>query len=274
MSFSIDFDGHTLESGGPYLLIAGPCVIESEAHCFSMAEKIMDVIAPWRDDFIWVFKSSFDKANRSSGRSPRGPGMKKGLRILKRIKEEFHLPVLTDIHEAAQAAPVAEVADVLQIPAFLCRQTNLLTAAAKTGRIVNVKKGQFVAPHDMRHPVNKIQTAGNNQVMVTERGTCFGYNNLVVDFAGVHTMKKLGVPVIMDATHCVQQPGGLGETTGGRRELAPYMARAAAAVGVDGFFMEVHDDPDQAHSDGPNQLTLDLFKELLPKLVAIKKALV
>jgi len=272
MSFSIDIHGRRFTRGGPYLLIAGPCVIESEAHAMGMADKIAEVVAPWRDDFLWVFKSSFDKANRSSGSSPRGPGMAEGLKVLARIREEFGVPVLTDIHVPDQAAPAGEVVDILQIPAFLCRQTDLLIAAAETGKAVNVKKGQFVAPHDMKHPITKVREAGNHAVMVTERGTCFGYNNLVVDFAGVHAMRGLGAPVIMDATHSVQLPGGLGVASGGRREVAPYMARAAAAVGVDGFFTEVHDDPDNAFSDGPNQLTIEMFADLLPKLVAIRKA--
>jgi len=271
MNFSIPLQGRRFESGGPWLLLAGPCVIESERHCRGMAEQIKSLVAPYEDEFIWVFKSSFDKANRSSGSSPRGPGATEGTRILQRIKEDFGVAVITDIHEPQQAAEVAPVADILQIPAFLCRQTNLLEAAARTGRIVNIKKGQFVAPHDMIHPVQKVISAGNPNVLITERGTCFGYNNLVVDFSGFPTMRHYA-PLIMDATHCVQQPGGLGATTGGRREMAPYMARAAAAVGVDGFFMEVHDNPDKALSDGPNQLTLDMFRDLLPLLVAIKRA--
>ena len=272
MTFSIPFGKHTLQQGGRYLLIAGPCVIESEKHSMNMAEKIKVIAEQNSEDFLWVFKASFDKANRSSGSSPRGPGMEEGLRILQRIKEELDVPVLTDIHESYQAALAAEVVDVLQIPAFLCRQTDLLLAAAATGKVVNIKKGQFVAPQDMGHPLNKVREAGNDKVMVTERGTSFGYNNLVVDFAGVRTMAQFGAPVIMDATHCVQLPGGLGKVSGGRREMAPYMARAAAAVGVDGFFTEVHDDPDNAFSDGPNQLTLDLFRNLLPTLSAIRKA--
>ncbi|CAM2064585.1 3-deoxy-8-phosphooctulonate synthase [Sulfidibacter corallicola] len=272
MSFSIPVGSRTLTPGGAYLLIAGPCMIESEAHCLGMAEKIAKRVAPYADQFLWVFKSSFDKANRSSGKSARGPGMEEGLAILDKVKREFGVPVLTDIHESYQAAPVAEVADILQIPAFLCRQTDLLLAAAKTGRIVNIKKGQFVAPHDMGKPVVKVREAGNAYGMITERGTSFGYNNLVVDYAGLHVMRRFGAPVIFDATHCVQLPGGLGDTSGGRREIAPYMAKAAAAFGVDGFFTEVHDNPDQALSDGPNQLNLELFEDLLPKLVAIREA--
>jgi len=272
VSFSIEIANREFKRGGPFLLIAGPCVIESEAHAFGMARKIRDIVEPHREDVIWVFKSSFDKANRSSGKSPRGPGMEEGLRILGRIRSELDVPVLTDIHEPDQAIPVASVVDILQIPAFLCRQTNLLEAAGKTGKIVNIKKGQFVAPHDMKHPVAKVREVGNEGVMVTERGTSFGYNNLIVDFAGVHHMKQLDVPIIMDATHSVQLPGGLGHASGGRREVAPYMARAAAAVGVDGYFTEVHDDPDNAFSYGPNQLTLEMFAALIPTLIAIRKA--
>ncbi len=272
MSFHMEIDGRVLHRGGPYLLIAGPCVIESEAHCLGMAQKIKERLEPYKDDFIWVFKASFDKANRSSGRSRRGPGIEDGLQILAGVRREVGVPVLTDIHEPHQAAMAAEHVDILQIPAFLCRQTNLLVAAAETGKIVNIKKGQFLSPNDMRNPLQKVRDAGNEKAIITERGACFGYNNLVVDYAGLHVMKAFGAPVILDATHCVQLPGGLGDSSGGRREIAPYMARAAAAFGVDGFFMEVHDNPDEAWSDGPNQLTLELFADLLPKLVAIKQA--
>lgn len=272
MSFHIEIDGRVLQRGGPYLLIVGPCVIESETHCMGMAEKIKKRLDRYADSFIWVFKSSFDKANRSSGRSRRGPGMEEGLKILGRVRREIGVPVLTDIHEPYQAAVAAEVVDILQVPAFLCRQTNLLLAAAETGKIVNIKKGQFLSPADMKNPLQKVRDAGNEKAIITERGVCFGYNNLVVDYAGLHVMKAFGAPVILDATHCVQLPGGLGDASGGRREVAPYMARAAAAFGVDGFFMEVHDNPDEAWSDGPNQLTLELFDDLLPKLIAIKEA--
>lgn len=272
MSFNIPIGDRAFTKNGPYLLIAGPCAIESEAHSLKMAEELKRLIEPHQDHFIWVYKSSFDKANRSSGSAPRGVGIDEGLKILERIKRDFKVPVLTDIHESSQAAKVGSVVDILQIPAFLCRQTDLLLAAANTGKIVNVKKGQFVAPHDMRHPIQKIIDAGNPNAMITERGTSFGYNNLIVDFAGVYAMTKMGAPVIMDATHCTQLPGGLGDRSGGRREVAPYMAKAAAVVGVDGFFVEVHDNPDLAISDGPNQLTLDMFKSLLPQLVAIREA--
>lgn len=254
------------------LLIAGPCVIESERHCLGMAEKIRRVWEPHRGRFTLVFKSSFDKANRSSGKSQRGPGMDEGLRILARVRTDYGLPVLTDIHESHQAQPTAEAVDVLQIPAFLCRQTDLLVAAGETGRAVNVKKGQFVAPHDIGNALAKVRETGNPNVLVTERGTSFGYNNLVVDYAGFPTMRASGAPLIFDATHSAQLPGGLGASSGGRRAIIPVLARAAAAAGVDGFFMEVHDDPDKAWSDGPNQLTLEMFAELLPRLAAIRDA--
>ena len=273
MSFDFPIGNHRFHQNGPYLLIAGPCVIESEAHAMGMAEKIKKVLEPFENDFLWVFKSSFDKANRSSGSSPRGPGLEDGLRILGRIRDQFRVPVLTDVHESQQVPAVGEVVDVLQIPAFLCRQTDLLTAAAETGKVVNIKKGQFLSPAEMKNPVKKVWEAGNEKVIMTERGSSFGYNNLVVDFAGFQTMKRIGAPLILDATHCVQLPGGLGSSSGGRREIAPFMARAAAAVGVDGFFMEVHDHPDEAWSDGPNQLDLPMFADLLPKLVAIRQAI-
>jgi len=273
MSFDFSIGQRRFHQNGPYLLIAGPCVIESETHAMSMAEHIKTILEPYENDFLWVFKSSFDKANRSSGSSPRGPGLEEGLRILGRIREQFQVPVLTDVHESHQVPAVGAVVDVLQIPAFLCRQTDLLIAAAQTGKTVNIKKGQFLSPAEMKHPVKKVHEAGNPKVIMTERGTSFGYNNLVVDFAGFQIMKQIGAPLILDATHCVQLPGGLGSISGGRREIAPFMARAAAAVGVDGFFMEVHDNPDKAWSDGPNQLNLPMFKDLLPKLVAIRKAI-
>lgn len=272
MTYQIPIGDRSYTKAGANLLIAGPCVIETEKHALTMAEKILTIVEPWHKEFIWVYKASFDKANRSSGNTPRGPGIKEGLRILARIRQEFGVPVLTDIHQPEQAAVAAEVVDILQIPAFLCRQTDLLKAAGETGKIVNIKKGQFMAPHDMGHPINKVRETGNEQVMLTERGTSFGYNNLIVDYAGIRQMSQLGAPVIMDATHCVQLPGGLGKTSGGRREMAPYMARAAAAVGVDGFFMEVHNDPDKAYSDGPNQITPEMFQQLLPILVGIRNA--
>ena len=273
MTFSIRIKDRQFTSGGPYLLIAGPCVIESEEHAYGMAEKIKAIVDQHAEHFLWVFKASFDKANRSSGKSYRGPGQEEGLRILKRIGDEFDIPVLTDVHEPQQCAVAAESVDILQIPAFLCRQTNLLLAAAETGKAVNIKKGQFVAPHNMDLPIEKVRDHGNPNAMITERGASFGYNNLVVDFAGLHVMRSINAPIILDATHSVQLPGGMGATTGGRREVAPPLARAAAAFGVDGFFMEVHDNPDQALSDGPNQLTLPMFADLLPRLVRIREAI-
>jgi 2-dehydro-3-deoxyphosphooctonate aldolase (KDO 8-P synthase) len=261
-----------LHRNGPQLLIAGPCVIESEGHALRMAELISRIAERHTNEFAWVFKASFDKANRTSVDSPRGPGMEEGLRILERIKSDFAVPVLTDIHESWQADETGAVVDILQIPAYLCRQTDLLVAAARTGRIVNIKKGQFVAPDDMGHPVKKVRDAGSAPVLVTERGSCFGYNALVVDYAG---LARLGAaadaPVVFDATHSVQIPGGKGKVSGGRRELAPRMAAAAAVVGVEGFFMEVHDNPDEAFSDGPNQITPDTLKALLDTLIRARE---
>ncbi len=271
MPFNIQIRNQVFKPDGPKLLLAGPCVVESEKHAMTMAEIIQRITEPYRDEFIWVYKSSFDKANRSSSSAPRGPGMEDGLAILARVKSTFDVPIITDIHESYQAAIAAEVADIIQIPAFLCRQTDLLMAAAKTGRVINVKKGQFLAPHDMDKPVQKIREGGNDQVMITERGTSFGYNNLIVDFAGFRILRKFA-PLIFDATHSTQLPGGLGNRSGGRREVAPDLARAAASVGVDGFFMEVHDNPDEAMSDGPNQLTVDMFRDLLPRLIDLAAA--
>ncbi|MEM7405386.1 MAG: 3-deoxy-8-phosphooctulonate synthase [Pseudomonadota bacterium] len=257
----------SLDRHGPQLLLAGPCAIESERHALDMAAQIARVMESRRDAFRWVYKSSFDKANRTSSNAPRGVGLDDGLRILERVKREFDVPIVTDIHESWQAAETADVADVLQIPAFLCRQTDLLVAAAATGRVVNIKKGQFLSPEDMTHPVSKVREAGGRHVTVTERGSCFGYNALVVDFAGLHRLKHAGAPVIFDATHSVQIPGGHGTSSGGRREVAPLMAAAASVVGVDGFFLEVHDNPDEAFSDGPNQITPAMLAEVLDKLV-------
>ncbi|MDX2267456.1 MAG: 3-deoxy-8-phosphooctulonate synthase [Bryobacter sp.] len=237
-------------------LIAGPCVIESEEHCLFLANEIRAAVGEF------VFKASFDKANRSSVHSYRGPGLAEGLRILRRVKE-LGLPVLTDVHEPAQAEAAGEVVDVLQIPAFLCRQTDLLLAAGRTGKWVNVKKGQFVAPQDMQHVVEKIQSTGNNKIVLTERGTTFGYNNLVVDMRGLAIMRKLGVPVVFDATHSVQTPGGQGATSGGTPEHIPVLARAAVAAGVDGLFVETHEEPARAKSDGANALPLGQLQGLV-----------
>jgi 2-dehydro-3-deoxyphosphooctonate aldolase (KDO 8-P synthase) len=256
--------------GHPLLLIAGPCVIEGEPQTLAAARKVADVAQ--RHGLPAVFKCSFDKANRTSGKSFRGPGLTQGLKVLARVKQETGLPVLTDVHEVAQCAPVAEVADVLQIPAFLCRQTDLLLAAGGTGRAVNVKKGQFLAPTDMKNAVAKLLEAGCRDVLLTERGATFGYHDLVVDFRGLIAMRKFA-PVCFDATHSVQQPGGQGDRTGGDRTLAPPLARAAAAVGIDALFCEVHEDPDRALSDGPNSLTFPLWEETVADVQRIRAAL-
>ena len=256
-------------------LIAGPCVIESEEHAIRMAEIIKGVTRSL--DFPFIFKASYDKANRTSVRSFRGPGLKEGLRILKKIKEELHLPVLTDVHETADVAKVAEVVDVLQIPAFLSRQTDLVVAAALSGRAVNIKKGQFVAPWDMRHAVEKCRDAGNSQVFLTERGASFGYNNLVVDMRSLAIMRKIA-PVVFDATHSVQLPSsqandGGPPVSGGQPEFIPVLARAAVAAGCDGVFMEVHDNPKDAKSDGVNALESTKLRGVLKELLAVKRAL-
>ncbi len=252
---------------GPLLLIAGPCVIESESHAVGLARAIRDIAA--RCGVPYVFKASYDKANRTSLGSFRGPGLAEGLRILRRVQQEVGVPVLTDIHEPAHAAPVAEVADVLQIPAFLCRQTDLLVAAAQTGRVVNIKKGQFLAPSDMRHAAAKITAAGNDRVILTERGTSFGYHNLVVDMRSLPMLRGLGCPVVYDVTHSLQLPGAGDGVTAGQAEFIEPMARAGVAAGVDGVFMEVHERPEQAKSDAQNALKLDLLEPLLRKLTGI-----
>jgi 2-dehydro-3-deoxyphosphooctonate aldolase (KDO 8-P synthase) len=260
---------------GDLFLIAGPCVIESEDHAIRMAEIIKGVTRSL--EFPFIFKASYDKANRTSIRSFRGPGLKEGLRILRKIKDELLLPVLTDVHETADVAKVAEVVDVLQIPAFLSRQTDLVAAAALSGRVVNIKKGQFVAPWDMRHAVEKCRDAGNAQVFLTERGASFGYNNLVVDMRSLAIMRKFA-PVVFDATHSVQLPSsqdnGAGPAvSGGQPEFIPVLARAAVAAGVDGVFMEVHDNPKDAKSDGANALESTKLRGVLKELLAVKRAL-
>lgn len=259
----------TIGSGEPFFIL-GPCIIESEELVLKTAGHLSDLASSLKIPF--VFKSSYDKANRTSVASFRGPGMKEGLRILRKVRDEFGLPVLTDIHSEAEAAEAAEVADILQIPAFLCRQTDLIVAAAATGRIINIKKGQFMAPHDMLNSIKKATSTGNEDVCLTERGTSFGYNNLVVDFRGLPLMRSFGYPVIFDATHSVQSPGGMGECSGGDRSMARHLARAAAAVGVDGFFMEVHPDPDRALCDGPNSIALKDLPAILGELIDICRA--
>jgi len=253
-----------LGGGRPLVLIAGPCVIESAMHAAEMARSIRDIAAARGIPFI--FKASYDKANRTSLSSYRGPGLAEGLRILARIKAESGVPILTDIHEAAHADAAADVADVLQIPAFLCRQTDLLLAAAATGRVVNVKKGQFLAPEDAEHIVGKLRSGGARGILLTERGTTFGYNNLVVDLRSIPTMRSFGVPVVFDATHSVQRPGGRGRASGGDPQHIPTLARAAVAAGADAVFLEVHRDPARALSDGPNALRLEFVADLLGSL--------
>ncbi len=249
--------------------ILGPCVIESEELNLSVAKYLTELNN--KNGFHIIYKASFDKANRTSLSSYRGPGIERGLEILKMVKDETGLPILTDVHETWQVEKVAEVVDVIQIPAFLCRQTDLLLEAGRSGRIVNIKKGQFMAPEDMRYQVEKVFSTGNEKVMVTERGTSFGYHNLVVDFRSILVMKEIGLPVIFDATHSVQRPGGGGGKSSGNREFAFPLARAAVAVGADAVFMEVHPEPDRALSDGPNSVTLDKVEFYLKSLIEIKR---
>jgi len=249
-------------------LIAGPCVIETDKIVLQVAQKLQQIQEKY-PHFVIIFKASFDKANRTSINSFRGPGLELGLPILKAVKEETGLPLLTDIHEPSQAAAVAEVVDILQIPAFLSRQTDLLVAAAKTQRIVNIKKAQFLSGRDMAHVVGKVASSGNKQILLTERGTMFGFNNLVVDYTGILDMQQFGYPVVFDATHSVQKPGGANGKSGGNRIYAPPLAKAAAAIGVKGFFIETHPDPDNALSDGPNMIPLDQLEEVISDLNTI-----
>ena len=260
----------TVGGGAPLALVAGPCVIESEAHARSLAAAIRDIAG--RAGMPFIFKASYDKANRTSLTSYRGPGLTDGLAILGRVKAATGVLILTDIHEASHAAPAAEVADVLQIPAFLCRQTDLLVAAARTGRAVNIKKGQFLAPRDMRHPIAKVTASGNPRVLVTERGTSFGYNNLVVDVRAFPMLRELGCPVVFDVTHSLQLPGGGDGVTAGLAEYIVPLASAGVAAGVDAVFLEVHEDPPRARSDAQNALRLDLLPALLDRLMAIDAA--
>jgi 2-dehydro-3-deoxyphosphooctonate aldolase (KDO 8-P synthase) len=261
---------HRVGDGERPLLIAGPCVIEGREMALRHAERIRDLAEPL--GFAYCFKSSYDKANRTSLDAFRGPGLDAGLEILAEVRRETGVPVLTDFHSEAEAAAVGEVVDVLQVPAFLCRQTDLLVAAARTGKAVNVKKGQFLAPEAMAPVVGKLEASGCTDILLTERGVTFGYGTLVVDFRSLPILRRLGHPVVFDATHSVQRPGGLGDRSGGDRTEAPVLARAAAAVGVDAFFMEVHEDPERALSDGPNQLVLSTLGPLLESLLAIRAA--
>src|SRR5438270_2748603 len=268
--------GNAVIGGGNLFLIAGPCVIESEDHAIRIAEIIKGVTRSL--SFPFIFKASYDKANRTSLKSFRGPGLEEGLRVLRKVKKDVQIPVLTDVHETADVGKVAEVADILQIPAFLCRQTDLIVAAAKSGRIVNIKKGQFVSPWDMQHAVNKCREAGNERVFVTERGSSFGYNNLVVDMRALPIMREFA-PVVFDATHSVQLPSASqggdngAPVSGGQPEFIPVLARAAVAAGVDGVFMEVHDNPKEAKSDGPNALDSRKLRGVLKELLAVQKGL-
>jgi 2-dehydro-3-deoxyphosphooctonate aldolase (KDO 8-P synthase) len=256
--------GLRVGAGKPLFLIAGPCVIESEEHALKLASRL--AVATRQLQIPYIFKASFDKANRTSLKSYRGPGLERGLEILAEIKRKFGVPVLTDVHEARQVGPAAAVCDVLQIPAFLCRQTDLLIEAGRSGVAVNIKKGQFLSPWDVRHAVEKVWSTGNRRVLVTDRGTSFGYNNLVVDMRGLAVMKEFGVPVILDVTHSLQLPGGEGKSSGGQPQFIEPLARAGVAAGVDGVFMEVHDHPAQALSDGANALDLRLFPPLAGRL--------
>jgi 2-dehydro-3-deoxyphosphooctonate aldolase (KDO 8-P synthase) len=253
----------------PLVLIAGPCVVEEESLTLRIAESLKKIAADLGIGL--VFKGSYDKANRTSVDSFRGPGMREGLRILAKVKAEFDLPIISDIHDLSQVEPAAEILDILQIPAFLCRQTDLLVAAGRTGRVINVKKGQFLAPWDMRNAVGKLEATGNGNVLLTERGASFGYNNLVVDMRSLVIMRETGCPVIFDATHAVQLPGGSGTSSGGQRQYVGALSRAAAAIGIDGLFWEVHEDPERALCDGPNSLYLRDVQGMLEEILAIDK---
>jgi len=265
----INCNGIKISNKNPLTLIAGPCQLESEQHSMDMAGKIKEITDKFKIGFI--YKTSFDKANRTSLTSKRGAGLEKSLPVFDKIKKELKIPVLTDIHSIEQCSIISKHVDILQIPAFLCRQTDLLIAAAKTNKIINVKKGQFLAPWDMKNVTKKISESGNNNILVTERGASFGYNTLVSDMRALPIMSKLGYPVIFDATHSVQQPGGMGDKSGGQREFVEYLARAAVAVGVAGVFIETHQDPDNAPSDGPNMLPIEKLENLLNQLFEIDK---
>lgn len=265
----VSVGNYKVGQGNPLLLMAGPCVLEGYERSLMIGQRVKAIAEEL--GLQYVFKASFDKANRSSVFSFRGPGMEEGLKILAQIKKDLQVPVVTDIHETIQVEKVAEVADILQIPAFLCRQTDLVYQAGKTGRTVNVKKGQFLAPWDMKNVIKKLEESGNNNIMLTERGASFGYNTLVTDMRGLAVMRELGYPIVMDATHSVQIPGGQGTSSGGQSQYVPHMARAAAAVGIDALFLEVHDNPAEALSDGPNMVKLDELKKLLSDVIAIDK---
>ncbi len=268
MKNTIETDTIRIGGSNPLLLISGPCVIEDYDTTFEIAAFLKKLALEL--DISLVFKASYDKANRTSIHSFRGPGLKDGLKILAQIRETLDIPVLSDVHQMSEVGPAAEVLDIIQIPAFLCRQTDLILEVAKSGKTVNIKKGQFLAPWDVANIVEKVRSVGNERIVITDRGTMFGYNNLVADFRGIHIMQNTGCPVIFDATHSVQLPGGSGSSSGGQRDFAPVLARAAVAAGADGIFLEVHKDPDKALCDGPNSLKLDTLKPLLTRLKAIR----
>ena len=265
----VKIDHIEIGGNGPLVLIAGPCVIESEDQIRKTVEGLKEITSEINIPFI--FKSSYDKANRTSVKSYRGPGLEKGLKILEKVKGEFDIPLLIDVHRIEEVELVSKVADILQVPAFLCRQTDLIISIARTGKPVNVKKGQFLAPWDMKNVIEKIESTGNKNILLTERGSCFGYNNLVVDMKSLPIMRSFGYPVVFDATHSVQKPGGRGTATGGEREYVPFLAQAAVATGIDGLFLEVHPDPEEALSDGPNMIRLSRVRELLEKLIRIDR---
>jgi 2-dehydro-3-deoxyphosphooctonate aldolase (KDO 8-P synthase) len=263
----IQLNGIMIGGGAPFVLIAGPCVIEEEQRTTEIAVFLKELTE--RLHIPLIFKASYDKANRTSVHSYRGPGMKKGLQILENISEKLSVPILTDVHRFEEIRPVSEVADILQVPAFLCRQTDFVMEVGRLARVINIKKGQFLAPGDVRNIIDKVRAVKNENIIITERGTCFGYNNLVADFRAIPVMRTMGHPVIFDATHSVQLPGGQGAVSGGQREMVAYLARAAVAVGIDGLFMEVHPDPDAALCDGPNSLDLNRLEDMLQILMKI-----
>ena len=271
MTKPINIGNIAMGRGAPLVLISGPCVIEDYETTREIAAYLKEITAKLQMPFI--FKASFDKANRTSVTAYRGPGLTEGLRVLAEIKKEFGIPILSDVHRISEIPAAARVLDIIQIPAFLCRQTDMVIEVAKSGKPVNIKKGQFLAPWDLANVVEKITSAGNHRIVITERGTMFGYNNLVVDFRGFMIMRQTGYPVIFDATHSVQLPGGAGKSSGGQRDYAPMLARAAVAAGVDGIFMEVHKNPDQALCDGPNSLKLDTIDDLLSRLKTIHNSI-
>ena len=268
-NYKVKCSNFEISNDKPFTLIAGPCQLENETHALKMSSELKKITSELGINLI--YKTSFDKANRTSLKGKRGMGLEKSLPIFDKIRKEVGLPVLTDVHTAEQCSIIANHVDVLQIPAFLCRQTDLLIAAAKTGKIINVKKGQFLAPWDMANVIKKIEESGNKNILITERGASFGYNTLVSDMRALPIMSRFGFPIVFDATHSVQQPGGMGEKSGGQREFVPYLARAAIAVGVGAIFMETHEDPDNAPSDGPNMVPLNEVKALLKKLTEIDK---